>query len=154
MSVSLNLIKSKIEFEPVCMTLNYQGGMSFTATTQKGQKISIDAHAHLGGSGSIPNPIDYLLASLGGCVGIKILLALSDNSITPDTLNIEINGTRKQNLPAIFEDVHIHIEVDGPIENKRMDEILDRTMNLVCPIAAMFVELAKVTWDYQIIKPN
>jgi uncharacterized OsmC-like protein len=34
----------------------------------------------------IPNPIQYLVGSLGGCVDMKILLALSNNGIVPDEL--------------------------------------------------------------------
>jgi uncharacterized OsmC-like protein len=40
----------------------------------------------MGGHGKIPNPIQYLVGSLGGCVGVKILFALSNNGIVPDEL--------------------------------------------------------------------
>ena len=65
-----------MEFKPVTMTVMHEGGMRFSAHTSTGLVIPIDAHVHLGGGGTIPNPIDYLFASLGGCIGIKILLDL------------------------------------------------------------------------------
>lgn len=139
-----------MEFQPVSMILRYEGGMRFTAENQKGLKIPIDAHAHLGGSGEIPNPIDYFIASFAGCVGIKILLVLSDHDIHPELFNIEILATRKQVLPAVFEKIHIIISLKGPIEEAFAINMISNVMTFLCPIAAMIMEVSEVTWEHSI----
>jgi putative redox protein len=139
-----------MEFQPVIMNLTYEGGMSFTAENQNGLKVPIDAHVHLGGKGEIPNPIDYFIASLGGCVGIKILLVLSDHQIVPSFLNIEIQASRKQNLPAVFDKVHLIITISGEMDDKLVSDTLTQTMTLLCPIAVMFAEASEVTWEHRI----
>ncbi|HWQ66424.1 MAG TPA: OsmC family protein [Methanospirillum sp.] len=126
--------------------------MQFTAENNDGLKIPIDAHLHLGGKGLTPNPIDYLIASLGGCVGIKILLDLSDTGITPEVLLIDIQGTRKQTLPAVFEQVHLIITIKAPIDDVRLSETLTKTMRFLCPIAAMFGSVSEVTWEHRIVE--
>ncbi len=143
--------KSRMEFNPVSMTLSHNGGMSFTAETPVGVTIPIDAHVHLGGEGKIPNPIEYLIASLGGCIGIKILLSLSDQGITPDMLTIGIQGERRQELPAIFERVHIVVTVSGQVDRHQMSDIITRTLSHLCPIAAMFACVGKVTFEHHIL---
>jgi hypothetical protein len=35
----------------------------------------------MGGLGKVQNPIQYLIGSFGGCIGVKIVLALSDRGI-------------------------------------------------------------------------
>ncbi len=139
-----------MEFKPVTMDLTYEGGMRFTATGQNGVTIPIDAHLHLGGGGRTPNPIDYLIASLGGCVGIKILLSLGDQGIVPGSLTIGIHGTRRQSLPAVFDKVHFKIALTAPVDDARVKEIMDRTLAYLCPIAAMFAEVGELTYECRI----
>jgi len=75
------------------MTVAWNGDMGFSARTPSGVSFPMEAPVGMGGHGKIPNPIQYLIGSLGGCVGVKILLALSDNGIVPDGLTIGIHGT-------------------------------------------------------------
>ena len=139
--------KSRMEFSPVNMRVSHIQKMHFIAENDKGIKIPVDAHKHLGGEGLIPNPIEYLMASLGGCIGIKILLALSDHEIIPGSLSIHIKGERKQSLPAIFDRVHIDIDIQASIDQKELSEIIEVIMYQLCPIAVIFSESCTLTWD-------
>jgi len=143
--------KARMEFRPVSMTVTHTGGMAFTAETPAGVTIPIDAHVHLGGGGTIPNPIEYLIASLGGCIGIKILLSLSDADITPGLLTIGIQAERRQELPAVFERVHLVVTVSGHVDRHQMSEIITRTLSHLCPIAAMFASVGTVTFEHHIV---
>ncbi|HOJ96937.1 MAG TPA: OsmC family protein [Methanospirillum sp.] len=140
------------EFKPVSMTVRHTGGMSFSAITSTGLIIPIDAHVHLGGGGTVPNPIDYLFASLGGCIGIKILLDLGDIGIRPDGLQIETTATRKQDLPATFETVHHVISLKGEYDEAIISDTLTKTMTLLCPIAVIFGETSVMTWEFRMIQ--
>jgi putative redox protein len=141
---------SRMEFKPVSMMVSHVGGMRFSAKTSTGLTIPVDAHVHLGGEGVIPNPIDYLFASLGGCIGIKILLDLKDKGFTPESLVIETKGIRKQDLPAIFETVHHIITLKGAFDFQIVAETLTRTMTLLCPVAVIFGSTTRMTWEHRI----
>ncbi|NLW77265.1 MAG: hypothetical protein GXY18_12715 [Methanomicrobiales archaeon] len=151
MNTEISWDPARMEFKPVTMTVVHDGGMSFSATTSTGLTIPIDAHVHLGGKGKIPNPIDYLFASLGGCIGIKILLDLGDKGLAPELLKIETNAIRKQDLPATFESVHHIITLTGAFSDEIISDTLEKTMTLLCPIAVIFGETAKMTWEYRIL---
>lgn len=140
-----------MEFKPVSMHLTHEGGMRFTAKTSTGLSIPIDAHVHLGGEGTFPNPIDYLFASLGGCIAVKILLDLGDKGITPDVLTVETVATRRQNLPATFDTVHHIISLKVYCDEVTVSETLTRTMTLLCPIAVIFGETSQMTWEHRIL---
>ncbi len=110
MSTEIPWDKSRMEWKPVDMTVTYNGNMEFTASTSSGAiTFPMEAPVGMGGHGNVPNPIQYLVGSLGGCVGVKILLALSDNGIVPEELTIGIHGTRKKTMPAFFDHVHLTI---------------------------------------------
>jgi putative redox protein len=153
MSTEIPWDKSRMEWKPVDMSVSYDGGMRFTARTPSGEiAFPMEAPVGMGGDGTIPNPIQYLIGSLGGCVGVKILLALSDNGIVPDDLTIGIHGTRKKTMPAFFDHVHLTITLRADADDAMVSGIIEQTLSRLCPIAAMFAEVGNVTAEHRIIR--
>ena len=141
-----------MEWKPVDMTVTYNGGGMFTASTSSGITYPVEAPVGMGGQGTLPNPIQYLIGSLGGCVGVKILLALADNGIVPDELTIGIHGTRKKTMPAFFDHIHLTITLRADADNAMVSAIIEQTLTRLCPIAAMFAEVGEVTAEHRIIR--
>ena len=112
----------------------------------------MESPAGMGGHGKVPNPIQYLVGSLGGCVGVKILLALSDNGIVPEAMTIGIHGTRVKTMPAFFDHIHLAITLRADTDEALVSTIIDQTLERLCPIAAMFAEVGKVTAEHRIIR--
>jgi putative redox protein len=151
MSTEIPWDKSRMEWKPVDMTVTYNGNGEFSASTGK-ITFPMEAPVGMGGQGMIPNPIQYLIGSLGGCVGVKILLALSDNGIIPDGLTIEIHGTRKKTMPAVFDHVHLIITLRADADDAMVSAIIEQTLTRLCPIAAMFAGVGEVTAEHRIVQ--
>lgn len=153
MSTEIPWDESRKEWKPVDMTVTWNGKMAFTAAVPGGEiAFPMEAPATMGGSGTVPNPIQYLIGSLGGCIGVKILLALSDNGIVPEGLSIAIHGTRKKTMPAFFDHVHLDITLRAPAaDNALVKNIIDQTLDRLCPVAAMFAEVGDVTAEHRVI---
>ena len=141
-----------MEWKPVDMTVTYNGDGKFTGLTSSGIEFPMEAPVGMGGSGKIPNPIQYLIGSLGGCVGVKILLALADNGIVPTEMTIGIHGTRVKTMPAFFDHVHLTITLRANADDAMLSPIIEQTLAKLCPIAAMFAEVGEVTADCRIIR--
>ncbi len=141
-----------MEWKPVDMTVTYNGDGAFTARTPSGISYPMEAPVGMGGQGAVPNPIQYLIGSLGGCVGVKILLALADQGIVPQELTIGIHGTRQKTMPAFFDHVHLIITIRADVDDAMVSEILEQTLTRLCPIAALFAEVGRVTADHHIIR--
>lgn len=150
MSTEIPWDKSRMEWKPVDMTVAWAGGMGFSASTPSGVSFPMEAPVGMGGLGKVPNPIQYLIGSLGGCVGVKILLALEDNGIVPDELTIGIHGTRKKTMPAFFDHVHLTITLRANADDAMVETIIGQTLTRLCPIAAMFAEVGEVTAEHRI----
>ena len=134
------------------MTVKYNSDGEFSAITSSGITFPMEAPVGMGGHGKVPNPIQYLVGSLGGCVGVKILLALSDNGIVPEELTIGIHGTRVKTMPAFFDQVHLTITLRADADEALVSTIIDQTLSRLCPIAAMFAEVGEVTAEHRIIR--
>jgi putative redox protein len=141
-----------MEWKPVDMTVTCNGNMGFVASTPSGVSFPMEAPVGMGGQGTVPNPIQYLIGSLGGCVGVKILLALSDNGIVPQELTIGIHGTRKKTMPAFFDHVHLTITLRAEADDAIVSTIIEQTLTRLCPIAAMFAEVGEVTAEHRIVR--
>ncbi len=152
MSAEIPWDKSRMEWKPVDMTVTYNGDGGFSAHTSSGITFPMEAPVGMGGHGKVPNPIQYLIGSLGGCVGVKILLALSDNGIVPEELTIGIHGTRVKTMPAFFDHVHLTITLRADVDEALVSTIIDQTLERLCPIAAMFAEVGEVTAEHRIIR--
>jgi putative redox protein len=153
MSPEIPWDESRKEWKPVDMTVTYNGDGAFTARTAAGDiSFPMEAPVGMGGHGKCANPIQYLVGSLGGCVGVKILLALSDNGIVPSEMSIAIHGTRVRTMPAYFDKVHLTITLRADVDEAMMKNIVDQTLARLCPIAAMFAEVGEVTAECRIIR--
>ncbi|WP_158303657.1 OsmC family protein [Methanosphaerula palustris] len=134
----------------VVMNITYEGDLKFLAENSAGQIIPIEPGLVLGGSGTTPTPIDYLLASLGSCAGIKVLLDLQGNRVWPDSLRVTITGTRKETPPTVFERLHLTFIITGTLNDRIVADAIQETMTLMCPVAVMIGRAAEVTWEYRI----
>jgi putative redox protein len=152
MSTEIPWPESRKEWKPVDMTVTYTGNGTFSASTGT-ITFPMEAPAGMGGHGTAPNPIQYLVGSMCGCVGVKILLALGDNGIVPDELAIAFHGTRAKTMPAFFDHVHLVITLKAGADDALVNNIIDQTITRLCPIAAMFVECGEVTAECRIVRP-
>jgi putative redox protein len=142
-----------MEWKPVDMTVTWNGDGGFTAGTKSGDiTFPMEAPVGMGGHGTAPNPIQYLIGSLGGCVGVKILLALGDRGIIPEEMTIGIHGTRKKSMPAFFDHVHLTITLRADADDAVIAAIIGQTLTRLCPIAALFAEVGDVTAEHRIIQ--
>ncbi|MFA6226661.1 MAG: OsmC family protein [Methanoregula sp.] len=135
---------------PILMNVSYESGIKFIAENGAGQKISVEPGLVLGGSGKPPNPIDYLLASLGSCAGIKVLLDLVESNAKPDSLKVTITGTRRETPPAVFEKLHLTFFLTGILDDRTVAAAIHETMILMCPVAVMMGKATEVTWEHRI----
>jgi putative redox protein len=135
---------------PVLMNVMYEDGMRFIAENNAGQIIPVEPGMIPGGSGKTPNPIDYLLASLGGCAAIKLLLDLKERDAQPASLRVAIAGTRQEKPPAVFESLHLTFYLTGDLDERVVAYAIQETMTVMCPVAVMMGRAAEVTWEQRI----
>lgn len=134
------------------ITISYEGEMQFVAENSTGYRIPVESAVSMGGSGKFPNPVDYLITSLGSCVGIVLIMGFSERGFKLDFFKMEINGTKSKSCDCFFEKLHLVITLSGNVDDHTIAEVIQDTMEHSCPIATMFRKTMEITWEYRIIK--
>jgi len=133
------------------MTISYEGGMQFVAENNTGYKIPMEPAVSMGGSGKVPNPVDYLVAALGSCISIKMIQDISGKGFKVDSFTMKIDGIKSKTTPALFEKLHLVITLSGDLYDSTVAEVIQDTIIHTCPVAAMFRKSMEITWEYHII---
>jgi putative redox protein len=134
------------------ITISYEGEMQFVAENDNGYKIPIEPAIFMGGSGKVPNPVDYLVAALGGCTGIKMVMDISRKGFKVDSFTMKIDGTKSQVPLQLFDKLHLIITLSGELDDGAVAEVIQDTIMRTCPVAATFRKLMEITWEHHILE--
>ncbi|MDI9644313.1 MAG: OsmC family protein [Candidatus Verstraetearchaeota archaeon] len=133
-------------------TVRWLGGMKFEGNDSLGHRTLMEAHQKYGGLGDGTTPMDLFLIALGGCAGIDIVTMLGARGQQPESLEMAIDGERREEYPKFFSKISIRFTIKGDLDDNVVERVVRLTMTKVCPIAAMLSKIAEVTWSYEIIR--
>lgn len=102
----------------------------------------IDEPESLGGTDHGPNPVEFVLASLAGCINVVVHMVAKERGVEIRGLRVTVQGSldpsRLMALPtenrAGFEAIELLAEVDSDASDEEVDEIL-RIAETRCPVA-------------------
>lgn len=75
-----------------------------------------------------PSPMDALLLSLAGCMGIDVLMILQKSRVPVETLEIELEGDRPDDPPRRYLAIRMEYRIEGPGEEH--DDKIRRAVDL------------------------
>ena len=91
--------------------------------------ISSDEPELLGGGGTAPNPVEYVLASLGSCLAVGYAASAAVRGIELRSLEIELSGTIDLRVFLGLVEGHAgyeHIEATARVESDADDAALEQ----------------------------
>jgi putative redox protein len=95
------------------ITLRKAEGSLFEAQNEAGEKVAIDGPADIGGSGVGVRPMQLVLMGLAGCAAIDVLHILHKGRQPILDLEVEVEGTRADAVPAVFTDITLRFTGTG-----------------------------------------
>ncbi|MFE4241637.1 OsmC family protein [Peribacillus butanolivorans] len=113
----------------------WNGQRAFTAVGDSGYEVSMDATPAYGGEGKGCTPTEMLLASLAGCIGIDVTMILKPYLSSVDKLEIETDGTRKEELPKGFTSIVVTFIIDGQVDSKRIWRAINLGKEKYCAVS-------------------
>lgn len=132
------------------ITISYEGGMQFVAENSTGCKTLVEPAVSMGGSGKTPNPVDYMIMSLGSCMGIIMIMDISKKGFKLDSFTMNIYGIKSDLCSCFYEKLHLVINLSGDIDDHTVAELIQNTMMNTCPIATIFRKGIEITWEHHI----
>ncbi len=115
-------------------------GVLSTADVQ-GKKFDIDEPTHLGGTDQAPNPVEYLLGSLGGCINVLVVTFADQFSVEVNDVHVQIEGDldpdgflgKNPNVRPGYEEIRYHIDIDSPSPRENVQALINH-VEKVCPV--------------------
>lgn len=139
--MSENLYKAEIQ---------YAGDEFFIGTTPSGHSQVIDAK---GDRKTAASPLELLLISVAACTAVDVISILKKKRQDVARYEVEIEGTRRDEIPRGFTAFHIHHIVYGrSVSAKAVAAAIELSDTKYCSVAYTVRPTAKITTSYKIIE--
>ncbi|RLF87779.1 OsmC family peroxiredoxin [Thermococci archaeon] len=103
------------------------------------------------GEGGI-SPMKLLLLSVAGCTAFDVVKILKKMREPIKGLEIEIEGTRRDEYPRIYKEVTIHYRIYGNVDEKKARRAIELSQEKYCSASAHIkLSGAKVNYTLEII---
>lgn len=120
------------------------------ASNADGNTLHMDASPQIGGTGKGFRPMETLLAGLGGCSAIDVVVILQKSKQNLEDIRVEIDGERQQGVePSLFETIHVTYKLKGSFTDESAQRAVDWSMNKYCSVARTLEKTAKITWSWE-----
>ncbi len=132
MKVTLNRINQDFHFEGVGAA---------------GVSINIDGSPDIGGHNLGVRPMEMMLMGLGGCMAIDVILILRKQRIELENLQISIDATRIDAIPAIFDQIKLTFYVNSSVKIEKMNKAIELSIEKYCSVSAILSKSATITFE-------
>ncbi len=106
-------------------------GLTFCGGVPDGPEVIVD-----GGSEAGPSPMDFLLLSIAGCMGVDVRMILEKSRVPVEGLEVEIEGERAQSHPTRYTRIRLIYRIGGPGEehDARLRRAVDLSREKFCSV--------------------
>ena len=118
------------------ITLTWAEGLQFHAEDDHKHKIIVDTHKEMGGLDQGFTPMDLLLVSLAGCMGMDIIAILQKKGGKIDHFAIESEGIRAEDHPHRYTKITIRIKCDGDYQREDLIRSFELSRDKYCSVVA------------------
>lgn len=126
------------------------GAFKFTAKSEQGLTITMDASESIGGENLGMRPMEVLASSLAGCSSIDILNILYKQKQVVEDYLVELEGKRSDELPGVFTDIHLKIKLKGTIDIEKAQRAADLSFGKYCSVSKMIEPVCKITYSVHV----
>lgn len=111
------------------VTLRWSEGMRFEARTGEGAVTSIDGEGTLS-----PSPVELLLESVGACSAIDVVEILGKGRHPVEALEVEVEGTRREEPPRRFTDLRLLFRIRGDVPRAAAERAVGLSLETYCSV--------------------
>jgi putative redox protein len=119
----------------------------FEAKSEQGLTITMDASESIGGENLGMRPMEVLASSLAGCSSIDILNILYKQKQVVEDYWVELEGKRSDELPGVFTDIHLKINLKGTVDAEKAQRAADLSFGKYCSVSKMIEPVCKITYS-------
>jgi len=151
--VELFVVKPRIKREKVAMEtrVKWIDHMSFVAESGSGHSVVMDGPPASGGRDLGVRPMEMVLMGLGGCSSYDMVSMLKKARQPLGSLEVKIEATRVDDVPAVFETIHVRFIVKGEgMSEKQVKRAADLSIEKYCSVSKMLEKTATITHSLEL----
>lgn len=127
--------------------IDWIGGVAFNASADK-HSITIDAPFESGGEDKGIRPKMLILASLGGCTGVDVVLILQKMKVSLTGLKITVEGKLTEHHPKVYESIILKYIFSGKdLERLKLQKAIELSQEKYCGVTAMLRNSVKISYE-------
>lgn len=92
--------------------------------------------------------MQLVAAAIGGCSAIDIVDILTKGRQKIDALEIDVQGERAESAPRVFTSLHVHFDLNGDLDETRVQRAIDLSLGKYCSVAKMLEGSVRVTGSF------
>ncbi len=133
--------------------VNQSDGINFIALTESGHNIAMDGAAEIGGQNKGARPMEVVLAGLGGCSAIDVMMILNKSRQNVSNCEIEITAERAPTIPKVFSKIHLCYRLSGhQLDYNKVERAIALSMEKYCSVTKMLENTATMSSSFEIIQ--
>jgi putative redox protein len=122
-------------------------------TEIKGHKIVVDALSDEGGGDLGPPPKRLMLAALGGCTGIDVIMILKKMKVEPEAFHVIVEADVTEEHPKHYTKMKVVFQFKG--KNLPMDK-LEKAVKLseekYCGVTAVYKKAMQLETEIRVVE--
>ena len=132
-------------------SVRWTDGMQFVGETGSGHSLVIDGAPEVGGRNTGMRPMEMVLLAVGGCTAMDVVFMLRRARQPLDDCWIEVEGDRVEEIPKVFEKIHLHYVIEGEgLNEKQVKRAVEMSADKYCSVSHMLKAAVEVSYDYEI----
>lgn len=121
------------------------------AKNEEGNSIQMDGPPHLGGHDTGFRPTQLLLAAVGGCSAIDVVMILKKQKQKIDSFEIEVDGEKeKVEEYSLFKNITIHFKLKGEIDLDKAERAVQLSIEKYCSVSKTLEPTAKINYKVSV----
>jgi len=122
------------------------------AVNENGNKIIMDGAEAIGGHNSGFRPMELLLAAVGGCSSIDVILILKKQKQEIESFEVNVEaGKEKIEEYSLFRDIMLHFKIKGKVDKDKAERAIKLSLEKYCSVSKTLEPTAKISYKLTII---
>ena len=134
-------------------TVRWVDGARFDGESGSGHTVVMDGPEEIGGRNQGVRPMEMLLLGTAGCASVDVVSILQKSRQQVSGCVAEVEATRVDAVPAVFETIHLHFKVSGQgLSDKHVDRAVSLSAEKYCSASIMLSAAGvKMTHSFEIV---
>ena len=129
------------------ISTKWQQEQRFIATTANGDEVVMD------GDGGAPSPLELILAAVGGCSSIDVVMILQKGRHDITDCRCELTAERADAVPSVFTKIKAHYIVSGNnLKISTVERACELSIEKYCSAAIMLNKSVEISFSCEIIE--